>query len=196
MPNNQPPQVPTAKKPDENEAISRNLVKVANGDREAFRRLYAGSADRLFAICLGITRDHATAQDVLQDSFLKIWERAKGFDPERSRPLAWMGAIARNSAIDWYRARRRHQHVGEEQINLLASEATAADDRIIAMECEAQVWTAVKDLDPESEKELKSIFLQGLSYPEAAARLDLPVATFKSRVRRTVLRIRRKLTDD
>lgn len=180
----------------ENEALSTDIVLVADLDREAFRRLYTRTASKLFAICLAVTRDHAAADDVLQEAYLKIWDRAKGYDPERSRPLAWMGAIARNSAIDWYRANIRHRQVGEEHLNSLASEAMAADDRIIAEDREDQVWKAVDNLDAESENELKSIFLQGLTYPEAAQRLGLPLATFKSRVRRNVLRIRRKLSDD
>ncbi len=180
----------------DNEALSLDIVSVADLDREAFRRLYARTANKLFAICLAITRDHAAADDVLQEAYLKIWDRAEGYDPERSRPLAWMGAIARNTAIDWYRARVRHRQVGDEHLNSLASEAMAADDRIIAEDREDQVWKAVGNLDAESENELKSIYLQGLTYPEAAERVDLPVATFKSRVRRTVIRIRRKLSDD
>jgi RNA polymerase sigma factor (sigma-70 family) len=186
----------TANEPSESESLSRELTLVADLDREAFRRLYARTANKLFAICLSVTRDHAAADDVLQETYLKIWDRAKSYDSERSRPLAWMGAIARNTAVDWYRARARHHHVGEEHLNLLASEAVGADDRIIAMDREDQIWTAVSDLDAESENELKSIYLQGLTYSEAAERLGLPVATFKSRVRRTVLRIRRKLADD
>lgn len=186
----------TAKELSENEALSLDIKLVADLDSAAFRRLYARTANKLFAICLRVTRDHATAEDVLQECYLKIWDRAETFDPERSRPLAWIGAIARNTAIDWYRARVLHRPVSEEHLNSLASEVAAADDRIIAMDREDQVWTAVSDLDAESELELKSIYLLGLTYPEAAQRLDLPVATFKSRVRRTVLKIRRKLADD
>lgn len=199
MPPPSPPQPQvgqTSKEVSENEALSGEIVLVADLDKEAFRRLYARTSNKLFAICLAVTRDHAAAEDVLQESYLKIWDRAKGYDPERSRPLAWMAAIARNAAIDWYRARTRHYHVGEEHLNMQESEAAAADERIIAMDRESQVWAAVSNLDAESEQELKSIFLLGLTYPEAAQRLDLPVATFKSRVRRTVLRIRRKLADD
>lgn len=199
MPRPSPPQPKvdqTSKELSENEALSLEILSVADLDREAFRRLYARTANKLFAICLAVTRDRSAAEDVLQEAYLKIWDRAKGYDPERNRPLAWMAAIARNAAIDWYRARTRHHHVGEEHLNLQESEAVAADDRIIAMDREDQVWEAVSNLDAESEQELKSIFLMGLTYPEAAQRLDLPVATFKSRVRRTVLRLRRKLADD
>ncbi len=195
----QPPQEQAKHSADalsENEALSLDVVAVANGDREAFRRLYAQTSGKLFAICMRVTRNHAVAEDVLQEVYLKIWDRSKSYDPERSRPLAWMGAIARNSAIDRYRSRVRHRHVGDEHLNLQESEAVAADDRIIEMEREEQVWSEVEGLDSESEKELKSIYLLGLTYPEAAERLDLPVATFKSRVRRAVLRIRRKLNPE
>lgn len=178
------------------EELSRDLVLTAKQDRAAFRRLYARSADKLFAICLAVTRDRAAAEDILQDTFLKIWDRASGFEPERSRPLAWMGAIARHTAIDFYRSRMRHRHVGEEHLNLHVSEAVAADDRIMAMEQEREVWLAVGELEPGTEAELKAIFHLGLTYPEAADQLEMPVATLKSRVRRAVLKIRRKLSDD
>ncbi|MBX7483455.1 RNA polymerase sigma factor [Qipengyuania qiaonensis] len=158
--------------------------------------MYARSANKLFAITLGVTRNHAAAEDVLQETYLKIWDRAGGYDPDRSRPLAWLCAIARNTAIDWYRTQSRHRHVGEERLELHKSEAIAADDRIIAMDRERSALAAVEELDTESETELKSIFFLGLTYPEAAERLDLPVTTFKSRVRRTILKIRKKLTDD
>lgn len=176
--------------------LARDIQLVAAGDREAFRRVYASSADRLFAICLGITHDHAAAQDVLQDTFIKIWEKAAGFDADRSRPVAWLAAIARNTAIDWYRSQARHRHVGEDHLISLPSEAMAADERIISVGREEQAWSAVGDLDSESEDALKSVFLLGLSYPEAAARFELPVATFKSRVRRMVLKIRDRLIND
>lgn len=186
----------TADAVSENEALSREIAAIAEGDRQAFRRLYAHTSGKLFAICMKVTRNHAVAEDVLQEVYLKIWDRSESFDPERNRPLAWMGAIARNSAIDRYRACVRHPHVGDEQLKFQESEAVAADERIIDMEREEQVWSEVEKLDPESEKELKSIYLLGLTYPEAAERLDLPVATFKSRVRRTVLRISRKLNSE
>lgn len=180
----------------EAESLSRDIVLVGDRDRDAFRRIYAQSSPKLFAICLKVTRNRAAAEDVMQETYLKVWERAGGYEPERSRPLAWLCAIARNTAIDWYRRQNKHRYVGDEKVNLLESEAAAADDRIIIVESERDAWKAIDELDHESVLELKSIFFLGLTYPEAAERLDLPVATFKSRVRRTVLRIRQKLTDE
>lgn len=182
--------------PTDIEALSRDLVLVAAQDREAFRRVYASMANKLFAICLAVTRDAAAAEDVLQETFLKIWDRASGYEPQRSRPVAWMGAIARNSAIDFHRSRVRYRHVGEEHLNLHASEAMPADDRIMAVEQEQKVWTVVCELYEGSEAELKAIFHLGLTYPEAAEQLEVPLATLKSRVRRAVLKMRRKLSDD
>ena len=180
----------------EMESLARDIVLVGDRDRDAFRRVYAQSANKLFAICLGITRNHAAAEDVLQEAYVKIWERAGGYDCERSRPLAWLCAIARNTAIDWYRRKSKHRHVGDEALKSRESEAVGADERIIDMDRESEAWKAVGELDSESKIELKAIFLLGLTYPEAAERLNLPIATFKSRVRRTVLRLRKKLTDD
>lgn len=179
----------------ETENLSRDIVLSGELDREAFRRVYAQSANKLFAICLKVTRNRAAAEDVLQETYLKIWDRAGTYDPERNRPLAWLCAIARNTAIDLYRRQSKYRHASEEELNSLESEAMAADDRMIDVNREDQVWQAVGNLDAESEDELKSIYIQGLTYPQAADRFHLPVATFKSRVRRTVLKIRRKLAD-
>lgn len=178
------------------EVMSRDIGLVANGDREAFRRLYAQSSDKLFAICLGITRNHDAGQDILQETYLKIWDRAASYDRDRSRPLAWLAAIARNTAIDWYRGQTRHSHVGEDHLISHESEAELADQRIINMDRENQAWTALSELKPESEEELKSVFLVGLTYPQAAERFNLPVATLKSRVRRSVLKLRERMADD
>lgn len=177
------------------EALSHEIRLVARRDRDAFKRLYTLSSDKLFAICIGITKNHAAAQDVLQETYLKIWDRAQSYEAGRCRPLAWLAAIARNTAIDWYRNQVRQRHIGEEILDSFESEAVGADDRIIETDCEIQAWSAIGELDPESEEELKSVFLLGLTYPQAAARFGLPVATFKSRVRRTVLKIRGRLSD-
>ena len=58
------------------------LMRVGVGDRAAFRDLYAATSSRLFAICVGLLRDRARAEDALQEGFVRIWEHAKTFDPE------------------------------------------------------------------------------------------------------------------
>ena len=93
----------------------RQLLQAAGaGDRQAFARVYQLASPRLFAIALRIARRRDMAEDILQEAFLTIWEKADRYDPERGSPLAWMSTIVRYRAIDRLRRReasdpRRHR---------------------------------------------------------------------------------------
>ena len=76
------------------------LAAVATGDRTALKAVYARQSTRLFGIAMAILRDRTAAADVLQDAFLKLWQRAGQFDPARGPAGAWLGQIVRNAALD------------------------------------------------------------------------------------------------
>ena len=79
------------------------LAAVAKGDRAAFERLYAATRAKLYGVVLRILRRHDLADEVMQETYLKIWNSAGQFDPALSSPITWMVAIARNRAIDQIR---------------------------------------------------------------------------------------------
>lgn len=81
------------------------LAAVAKGDQAAFERLYAATRAKLYGIVLRILRRSDLANEVLQETYLKIWSSAGRFDPARASPITWMVAIARNLAIDVVRRR-------------------------------------------------------------------------------------------
>src|SRR5262249_13862763 len=76
------------------------LAAVAKGDRAAFERLYAATRAKLYGVVLRILRRHDLADEVMQETYVKIWSSAGQFDPALSSPITWMVAIARNRAID------------------------------------------------------------------------------------------------
>lgn len=80
--------------------LSNLLLNVASGDRAAFGRLYDLSSPHLFAVALRICRKRSMAEDVLQETYVRVWNNARQFQPERGVPLAWMSRIVRNLAID------------------------------------------------------------------------------------------------
>jgi len=79
------------------------LAAVAKGDRTAFERLYAATRAKLYGVVLRILRRHDLADEVMQETYVKIWSSAGQFDPALSSPITWMVAIARNRAIDQVR---------------------------------------------------------------------------------------------
>src|SRR6516225_1746816 len=76
------------------------LDGVAKGDRAAFQALYRNAAPKLFAVVLRIVRDRAAAEDILQDTFVRVWQNAATYSSSAGEPLGWLASIARNRAID------------------------------------------------------------------------------------------------
>src|SRR5262249_21159487 len=82
------------------------LEQTSRGNQAAFRALYQTAAPKLFGVILRITRNRPMAEEVLQETFVKIWQKAERFSPEAGQPMAWLSAIARNRAIDRIRSEK------------------------------------------------------------------------------------------
>src|ERR1700675_3847699 len=98
------------------------IAAVAKGDEAAFERLYAATRAKLYGVVLRILRRHDLADEVMQETYLKIWSSAGQYDPALSSPITWMVAIARNRAIDM--VRKKTEVSIEEESDVL--EAAAA----------------------------------------------------------------------
>ncbi|MEZ5582994.1 MAG: sigma factor [Candidatus Competibacteraceae bacterium] len=85
------------------EELAQLLARCALKERRAFESLYRVSSAQLFSLVLRIVKDRDLASEVLQESYVKIWNRAGDFRPDLAKPMTWMGAIARNQAIDLIR---------------------------------------------------------------------------------------------
>ncbi len=138
---------------------------------------------------MAILRDRTAAADVLQDSFLKLWQRAGQFDPERGSGLVWIGSIVRHTALDAARARGREiptddPGLGDTMIEPEALEQLSASE-------EATRLRACLELLPKANREgIVMAFVHGLSHPEIALKLDQPLGTVKSWIRRGLLSLR------
>ena len=176
--------------------LAHDLVLTGQGDRPAFRRLYGATAPKLLRICLSVTRDRAAAEDVLQDVYVKVWRSAAAYDPTRSSAFSWLGTIARNRAIDWYRSNMKPPLAAEAAAFSMSSEAEPVDLRIIREHAEDAALSMVGELEADEEDQLRTIYFQGLTYAALAERDGLSLGTVKSRVRRVLTKLRRKLNDD
>lgn len=165
------------------------LQSVAGGDRNALKAVYARQATRLFGVAMAILRDRAAAADVIQDAFLKVWQRAGQFDPQRGEASAWLAQVVRNRALDFARARGREvlsddPRLGDGTIGPDALDAltTAEDGR--------RLHHCLQQLDQKNREGVVLAFVHGLSHPEIAARLGHPLGTVKSWIRRGLLNLR------
>jgi RNA polymerase sigma-70 factor (ECF subfamily) len=172
--------------PDDRAAL---LAAIARGEREALRRLYGIESRRLYGIALAILRDPAAAADAVQDTFLRVWDRAGTYDAARGEAGAWLGTITRHIALDIARARGRETPTDDPTLG----DAPVEDDPAARLDGAADAVRLRACLERLEEKNRRSIllaFVDGFSHSQIAARLDLPVGTVKAWIRRGILSLR------
>ncbi len=167
------------------------LARVAGGDRTALRLLYRDTSAKLFGVCLRILRDNGEAEDVLQEVYITVWRNAAAFDPERASPITWLVAIARNRSIDRLRAgakARRMQPIGDALD--VSDAAPSALAQVESGEEHKRLLDCLGELEPRHAAAIRGAFLDGATYEELAQRVDVPLGTMKSWIRRSLMRLR------
>lgn len=169
-------------------ALEDLLVRTAAADEAAFRSLYERTAGRLFAVCLRIARHRRLAEEILQESYLHVWQRAREFDPAHGAALAWMIAVARNHALDMIRLRMREDRPPDE-LTLEAANAIALD----AIQAKFELSALGRCLGELGDGERHAIILayrDGLNYDQLAVLLGVSVDTVKASIGRGLARLR------
>jgi RNA polymerase sigma-70 factor (ECF subfamily) len=166
------------------------LAAVAKGDEVAFERLYAATRAKLYGVVLRILRRPDLADEVMQETYLKIWNGAGQFDPARASPITWMVAIARNRAID---LARKKADVSVEEVPEVLELAAETPDPLAARERSEELerlLACLGRLDPDQRRLVLLAYYNGLSREQLAAKLDRPVNTIKTWLRRSILAVR------
>jgi len=166
------------------------LGAVAKGDEAAFARLYEATRAKLYGVLLRILGRQELAEEVMQETYLKVWKTATTFDPMLGSPITWMVAIARNRAIDIVRKKGEASiEVGPEAL-AVASEAPAPLARREMTEELKRLLSCLGKLDPEKQRILLLAYYSGWSRDQLSKKLDIPVNTIKTWLRRSLLEIR------
>jgi len=168
-----------------NRTLQKLLLAVANGDRAAFARLYRLTSPKLYAVALRILKDEGRAQDCLQDTYLKIWQQAAAYEGGKAAVMTWLSVILRHRALDMLR-RRREDGEAIDPETLEAIPAFDPVDRLALEKC-------LKTLGSRQRECIELAYHQGLTHPELAARLALPLGTVKTWIRRSLEKLRQCL---
>jgi RNA polymerase sigma-70 factor (ECF subfamily) len=170
--------------------LAEQLARTALGDRAAFRQLYEATRSKLFAVSLRIVRERSLAEEVLQDSFVNIWNHAADYARARSAPTTWMTAIVRNRSLDVVRRSREEPDVDDILAANLADES-ASPMREAAERAEAHaIRDCLEELDAEQRQSIALAFFHGLSHSELARHLRRPLGTVKTHIRRGLLKLK------
>ena len=167
------------------------LVATAAGDRAAFAELYRQTAGQLLGLAQRMLRDRAAAEEVIQEGFIRIWSRAGEFQPDRGAAMAWMVTIVRNGAIDRLRKERPSVPIDAVPEREEWQDPGADPLTITIMSAEARALRGCLDqLDEAPRRAIMLAYWHGLSHEELAQKVDAPLGTVKSWIRRGLARLK------
>ncbi|HET7473174.1 MAG TPA: sigma-70 family RNA polymerase sigma factor [Candidatus Limnocylindrales bacterium] len=198
--------------PDSDAELLRQVID--EGSQDAFARLYDRYGGIVYSAAMRAGANASTAEEVVQETFLTLWDRAEQFDGSRGALAAWLATIARNRAIDHGRAAARHDRalpfssagvpefddaaaaewltMAGSPIAIGAAEAEP-EDALVELETRASIRAALGTIGPRDRRLIALAYQGGLSQSEIAAELDWPLGTVKTRTRRALRQLREAL---
>lgn len=179
------------------------ISRLAAGDTNALSLLYDRYAGAVFSLLVRIVGDRPSAEELLQEVFVRVWQRAGTYQGARGKPLTWVMGIAHNLAIDEVRRRGRRpveavERDDEGQNALLHSiPADDADPAELAWERlrREQILAALHQLPPAQRTLIELAYFEGYTQSQLAARLGEPLGTIKTRMRLAAQKLRELLGD-
>ena len=170
------------------------LQKIGQGDRRSFEALYDRFSGVLFSTAYRVLNNREAAEDVLQDVFIQIWEKAALYDPARGKPMTWAITLTRNKSIDRLRSTQRRNRL---QNDLLHESETVEqfDDRssfdaLSSLETGGMVRAAIQKLSKDQREAIELAFFSSLTQTEISERLGEPLGTVKARIRRGMMKLK------
>jgi RNA polymerase sigma-70 factor (ECF subfamily) len=166
------------------------LAGVARGDEAAFAELYQVTSAKLYAVALRILRSKEAAEDVVQDSYFKVWERARDFDPEIAAPVTWMASIVRNRALDEIRRRSVRPQADVSELDNIESGDEHPVEMLGRREDVERLLRCLEGLEPDKRQMVRLAYLDGMSREALAKRFDRPEGTIKTWLHRSLAQLK------
>lgn len=170
------------------------IERLHRRDPQALADLYDRYGRIVYSLILRIVRDTGIAEDLVQETFLRVWNRAQGLDAQKGSIGPWLLAVARNRAIDYLRS------AGGRERNALEFEETDhpglyidMEQDILSSDSARRIKTAVGKLSPNQRQVIELAYFEGLSQTEMAQRMGQPLGTIKTWVRAALKSLRDEL---
>lgn len=167
------------------------LTQVAQGDRTAFGRLYDIVSGRLFGIIGRILPRRELAEDALQETFMRIWQKARSYDQTIASPMAWMATIARNQAIDLKRRSAERLAAAATEVDETLADDSPDPESLAGQAGELRrLSECLQGLPDERQQLVLLAYRQGFTREELAERFHRPVTTIKTLLRRSLIALK------
>jgi RNA polymerase sigma-70 factor, ECF subfamily len=179
-------------------SLEHALARVSKGDARAFRRVYELTKAHLFSQALRIVKRRELAEDVLQDVYVKVWDRAHQYDPSVAKPMTWLIAMVQHRAIDLLRARRGEMDslsytTGGTLPDDEVTEAAGTEDGGARAVDSSRIGICLQRLNAQHRQAVALAYYQGLTHAEVASHLCVPLGSVKGWLHRGLDHLRRSM---
>jgi RNA polymerase sigma-70 factor (ECF subfamily) len=181
-----------ARQLERNARLMELLARTALADQRAFAELYRLTSAHLYAVALRILRESAAAEEVLQESFVSIWNHAGSYVAAKSQPFTWLTSIVRNRCLDQLRRRDVDMITIDDEDDTMTLRDTGPTplEMLLSGADALAVRACVETLDAGPRQAIALAFYRGLSHSELAAQLKQPLGSVKSWIRRGLERLK------
>lgn len=169
------------------------VLALQRRDKKALEYLYDHYSETLYGVIFQVLQNDNLAEDVLQESFVKIWKNIASYQKEKGRLFTWLLRIARNSAID--KLRSKHQKVSRLSLDSPLSSHVQTQSETIPID-RIGIKDLLVNMKPEHKQLIDLIYFKGFSQSETAKHLDIPLGTVKSRTRLALNFLRKVLKQE
>jgi RNA polymerase sigma-70 factor (ECF subfamily) len=170
------------------------MLRLQRRDPQALAELYDRYGQMVFRLILRMVRDNGVAEDLVQETFLRVWNRIGGFDSDRGAVGPWLLAVARNRAIDYLRC-QGHRIESAAGLNETEHPELFVDlsTDMFNFDLVRQVKRALEQLDSQHRQAIELAYFEGMSQSEIAERMGQPLGTVKTWTRRALQQMRKAL---
>ena len=161
-------------------SLEDTIIKhLKNGNKIAINLLYENYADALLGVIKKVIKDNDLAQDVLQETLIKVWKKGNSYNPEKSKLFTWLYRIAYNSAIDKIRSvnNKTAKEVQIENSNVYKLTIKSLNEDVL------DIKKHLHTLDTKYQEVINALFFDGMTHQEASDELSIPLGTIKSRLK-------------
>ena len=171
-------------------AIEELLRQIQAGDEQALLTLHARYVNLVYSVAYQVLQDPMTAEEVTQDTFMRLWEKAASYDPDKGNFVTWMLTITRRLAIDVLRKRGRREPA---EHTLFIDENPELWENVLSTETSElrrSLVAVLQHLPPEQRDAIGLAYFYGMSHSDIAAYCDVPLGTVKTRIRQGMQKLR------
>lgn len=166
------------------------VARLQRRDPQALAELYDRYGRLVYSLILRVVHDSGIAEDLVQETFLRVWNRVQGFDAEKGAIAPWLLAVARNRAIDYLRSAGGRERNAMEFATDHPALYTDMEQDILTSDQARVVKAAMEKLSPEQRQVIELAYFEGLSQTEMAERMNQPLGTVKTWVRTALKNLR------